>query len=608
MKQGDLFAGALPAVPSLSPQRRGEGQGEGPGHPPEPPPPVSEAAPPCELGPEPPPPELTPGLDDAEPEPPPDEAFAPSTPAPEPQPAPRARPVALPRAARPLAPEAAPRPAWRQPVKREVLSVSDLTGRIKGVLEPSFSRVLVRGEVTGFRGPNVRGHLYFAIKDDRAQLEVRIWQSAARALRFKLADGLSVIIEGALNVWEPQGRYSLIVSRIEPEGLGAMALAFEQLKQQLAAEGLFGEKRTRPRRPLPFLPRRVGVVTSLSGAALRDFLKVLHRRNPRVAVLVCDARVQGEDAASDVRRALRWLGRAQVDVIVVTRGGGSAEDLWTFNEERVVRAIFDSPVPVVSAVGHEVDVTLSDLVADVRAPTPSAAAEAVAPVLSELQAGLATVRARLQRALERRLLEARKELDGLAAALGDPRAAVAPQRLLLSELTERMARVLRRVDRDRRAALAELGARLQRAKPQALLAAREQELAGLRRRLAAAGQRTLRDERELLASLRLGLERGSPSPRLARARQALAHHGARLGVLVRSRLERDRASLAAASSKLDVLSPLQVLARGYAIARRADGRVVRRAADVAVGDAIEVRLAGEDALQASVTKVKPGKG
>ena len=217
--------------------------------------------------------------------------------APESKPVVREEPPAAPKEAIAIAVATKPEPAWRRPpVERKVVSVSELTAQIKDLLEPSLPRVLVRGEVSGFRGANSRGHLYFSIKDQLASIEVRIWQSTARLLKFALRDGLSVVVEGSVNVYEVQGRYSVIASRIEPEGVGARALAFEQLKQKLSAEGLIGERRTRPKRSLPVLPRRVGVVTSISGAALRDFLKVLHRRHPTMSVLVCDARVQGEGA------------------------------------------------------------------------------------------------------------------------------------------------------------------------------------------------------------------------------------------------------------------------------------------------------------------------
>lgn len=499
-------------------------------------------------------------------------------------------------------------PAWRQPrPEPRVLSVSELTFQLKELIEPRFARVLVRGEVTGFRGPNARGHLYFAIKDERASIDVRVWQSTARLLKFKLKDGLSVIVEGSLDVYEVQGRYSVIGQRIEPEGVGVRALAFEQLKAKLAAEGLLGEKRTKPRRALPLLPRRVGVVTSVSGAALRDFLKVLHRRHPRLPVVVADARVQGDMAAWEIRRAIRALCRTDVDVIVVTRGGGSVDDLWTFNEEPVARAIFEATVPVVSAVGHEIDTTLADLVADVRAPTPSAAAEAVAPVLAELELGLKHARARMTRAVEKALLSSRNQLKALEGQLGDPRRALSGQRLWLADAAERMARTLRRAVRDREASLEALLVRLQAARPQARLEGRRAEFDALERRLLVVGPRLVREQRTALSRLSLELERASPRPALVRARQALAHDAGRLPGLARLRLKSERQRLIALAQRLDALSPLKVLGRGYAIAsREADGQVVRRASDVRVGDRLRLTLE-KDEVEASVTGLKPGR-
>jgi exodeoxyribonuclease VII large subunit len=497
-------------------------------------------------------------------------------------------------------------PAWRrpksQPGRSQVLSVSALTAQLKGLVEPSFSRVIVRGEVTGFRGPNARGHLYFALKDESSQLDVRVWQTLARTLRFALKDGLSVLIEGGLNVYEVQGRYSLIAQSVEPEGLGAMALAFEQLKARLVSEGLIGERRTRPRRPIPLVPRRIGVVTSASGAAWRDFLKVLHRRHPRLPVLLCDARVQGEDAALEVRRALRWLSRTDVDVIVVTRGGGSVEDLWTFNEESVVRAIFECPVPVVSAVGHEVDVTLADLVADLRAPTPSAAAEAVAPVLADLELGLSTTRRRLAKAVERGVLERRGSLNVLRRRLSDPRRQLTSRRLALSDHSERLRAVLTRRVRTNQKRIEGLAARLQRSRPQAMVAQRRVAFSALAERLRAAVARLVRDEHKALNRFRVGLERASPRHALLDARRRLETMKGQLPATMRRSSIARRTALDGLAARLDGLSPLKVLGRGYSIvSRTGDGVVVRRAAEVSAGDSLTVRLDQGDQVQVVVT-------
>ena len=257
---------------------------------------------------------------------------------------------------------------------RRVVSVSELTAALRDLVESRFAEVWVEGELSGARVWNT-GHLYFTLKDAHAQVKGVMFRSALQRLRFKPGDGVHVVARGRLSVYEPRGEYQLVCEHMEPHGLGALQLAYEQLRTRLAAEGLFDQAR---KRPLPALPRRIGVVTSLEGAALRDIIRVLRRRYPNAHVIVAPARVQGEGAARDIARALRQITRIEgVDVVIAGRGGGSIEDLWAFNEEAVARAIAASPVPVISAVGHETDVTIADFVADVRAPTPSAAAEMV---------------------------------------------------------------------------------------------------------------------------------------------------------------------------------------------------------------------------------------
>src|SRR5437773_4903583 len=263
---------------------------------------------------------------------------------------------------------------------RRVLSVTDLTIRIRDRLESDFLEVWVEGELSNCRVWNT-GHLYFTLKDTASQLRGFMFRSALRYLKFKPTDGLRVIARGKLSVYEPKGEYQLICEHMEPQGLGARQLAFDQLKARLQAEGLFESGR---KRPLPALPRKIGIVTSLEGAAIRDIIKVLRRRYANAHLVICPARVQGEDAAPDIARALRQIARVPaVDVVIVGRGGGSIEDLWAFNEEVVARAIARVPVPVISAVGHETDVTIADFVADLRAPTPSAAAELVVSAKDE---------------------------------------------------------------------------------------------------------------------------------------------------------------------------------------------------------------------------------
>jgi exodeoxyribonuclease VII large subunit len=451
---------------------------------------------------------------------------------------------------------------------RVIWTVSDLTFAIKEVLQEGFARVVVRGEVSGFRGANARGHLYFALKDAEASVDAKVWVSTAQKLKFRLKDGMELIAEGYLDLYAPQGRYSLIVQSLEPVGEGALALAFLQLKERLTAEGLMGDRRRRPPRPLPFLPRRIGVVTSRTGAALHDFLRVLHGRHPRLSVLVCHAKVQGPGSADEVVSALGRLARTDVDVIVVTRGGGSVEDLWTFNEESVARAIHACPVPVVSAIGHEVDFTIADFVADYRAPTPSAAAERLAPVLKDLALALSTHERRLAHATHRRVLMARQRLLGAQRALLDPRRLLGRAQLGLAEDTERLVGQMRRLLRQRSERLKGLSERLARQQPLVQLKAHERELALLREKLGQQLHRKLADRRRHFHSLAGGLER---------------------------------------------LSPLKVMTRGYAVAFRAeDGHLVRSAKDVSVGGALTLKLAPGHArsledceeIDATVTSVR----
>ena len=298
-----------------------------------------------------------------------------------------------------------------EPVE-EVLSVWELTSRIKDLLEGAFPAVSVEGEISDFSRPR-SGHCYFTLKDERAQIRAVIWRNTMSRVRFDMQDGLAVICRGHLDLYAPRGSYQLIVDHIEPQGIGALELAFRQLHEKLTKEGLFRPER---KRTLPRFARRIAVVTSPTGAAIRDFLQVLGRRWRGTDVLIVPARVQGAGSVEEVVAGIELVNRLQpaVDCLVVTRGGGSLEDLWTFNEERVVRAIHASRVPVVSAIGHEIDVTLSDLVADVRALTPSEAAELVAPAAEEVQAALDQYRKRLLAGLRNRAGRARSQLDAIA--------------------------------------------------------------------------------------------------------------------------------------------------------------------------------------------------
>ena len=299
--------------------------------------------------------------------------------------------------------------------ERAVLSVSQLTDQLRGIVEEKFPAVWVEGEISNFRLYS-SGHAYFTLKDENAQLRAVLFRTRTRRLRFEPGDGQHVIAFGSLEVYAQRGEYQLVVELLEPRGLGALQLAFEQLKQRLGAEGLFDATR---KRPLPRFPRKIGVVTSPSGAALRDILRIIGRRFAGLHIVIAPCRVQGEGAGEEIAQGIADLNRlGDVDVIIAGRGGGSLEDLWAFNEEVVARAIAGSKTPVISAVGHEVDVTIADFVADLRAPTPSAAAELVVREKQAIVDGLDALRVRLDRAvrrplsdLERRVDDARSRLD-----------------------------------------------------------------------------------------------------------------------------------------------------------------------------------------------------
>jgi exodeoxyribonuclease VII large subunit len=298
-------------------------------------------------------------------------------------------------------------------VAQQTLTVAQLTAQIKNSLEGEFTSVWVVGEISNYSRPQ-SGHSYFTLKDDQAQIRAVMWRSAAAKLKFDVADGLDVVCHGHIDVYAPRGSYQLVIDELQPKGVGALELALRKLREKLAAEGLFDAAR---KRKLPAFPRRVAFVTSPTGAAIYDFLQVLRRRWRGVDVLVIPARVQGEGAAQDIVAGIRTANRVspRPDVLIVGRGGGSLEDLWSFNEEAVVRAIAASKIPTVSAVGHEIDVTLADLAADVRALTPSEAAERIVPAAEEISARVRAYQQRLRHAAHRRVMWLRARYDGLAA-------------------------------------------------------------------------------------------------------------------------------------------------------------------------------------------------
>lgn len=467
-----------------------------------------------------------------------------------------------------------------EPARRDArprhLSVSQLTDRLRGVLETEFFDVWVEGEVSNLVAAQ-SGHWYFSLKDEHAQIRAVLFRSQARLLPFRPKDGMRVLARGGVRVYPPRGEYQLQVELIEPRGKGSLQQAFEELKERLSKEGLFDAAR---KRPLPMLPRRIGVVTSPRGAVIQDILRVLRRRYANLEVLLYPARVQGAEAAREIAQGIDVLNRlGGLDVIVVARGGGSLEDLWPFNEESVARALHASRLPTISAVGHETDYTIADFVADVRAPTPSAAAELVVGAKADLLARLAALDKHLAAALERTLARARARVAGLAVA-----------RVFAAE-QGRLRRHAQRVD--------ELSGRSRRALASGLEAAR----AGLRR----AGERleAFRWERQLAerrrrvesAVARLALDaRGRQSARRAR----LDPLERRLARAAERHLERPRARLREALGRLDSLSPVRVLARGYALVFGPGERLLRAPGDVEAGDGLRIRLQG-GALRATVT-------
>jgi exodeoxyribonuclease VII large subunit len=428
--------------------------------------------------------------------------------------------------------------------QRRVFTVSELNAAIRAALDEQFPDLWVTGEISGLKLAT-SGHYYFTLKEREAQVRCVAFRSSHRFWKFKPRDGLAVLARGRIDVYEARGEYQLLVELLEPQGLGALQLAFEQLKKKLAAEGLFDAER---KRPLPRFPRRIGIVTSPRGAAIADMINILSRRFPGLHIRLYPALVQGEGSIEEVRRGLEYFSRTKwADLVIAGRGGGSLEDLWTFNEEAVARAIAASSVPVVSAVGHATDVTIADFVADLRAPTPSAAAELVVPTREDVLDRVLAARGKLTQALRYRLamLERRLRQQGVERALG--------------ALHRRIGRGLQRID--------------------------EQEYR-MRERMRLAIESRERARR----GLELRLRRFDIRPRLAADfRRLESAHSAALEIM-RMRLVRRRAALDQTTAKLSQLSPLRILERGYAIVSN-EGGILKDAGDAAPDSRIHVRLA-----------------
>ena len=429
--------------------------------------------------------------------------------------------------------------------ERKIWSVSELTSRISAALSSQFANLWVEGEVSNYR-PAQSGHLYFTLKDAKAQVRCVCFRTQALRLKFRPEDGLKLIVRGSISVYEPRGEYQIYVEHLEPSGVGALQLAFEQLKKRLDAEGLFDAGR---KVPLPLLPGRIGIVTSPRGAAVRDIIRILRRRFPNLHLIVYPVRVQGEGAAQEIAAALKYFNRRQsVDVILLARGGGSIEDLWAFNEESVARAIAECTIPVVSGVGHETDFTIADFVADVRASTPSAAAEIVVKSRQEFQRLLLELEHKISQRMRYVLLEYRHRLKELTTHIG----------------FRRLEDLLRRHRQQTDELTARLGGALQ------------ERLEVLRHRYTVAAIR--------IASFDLRARIRTLSLRLV---QRAAELGVRMERLLGNKIQ----SWERLRVQLDERSPLRVLQRGYAICTDASGNVVSAADQVAIGGEINVQLA-----------------
>jgi exodeoxyribonuclease VII large subunit len=443
-----------------------------------------------------------------------------------------------------------------QPTRR-IFSVRDLVSAIRTQVEREYTDVWVEGEISNYR-PAESGHLYFTLKDDASQIRIVMWRTQARLMRFKPENGMQVIARGRITVYDQRGELQLSAEYLEPKGAGALQIAFEQLKAKLAAEGLFNRDR---KKPIPRLPRRIGIITSPRGAALHDVLNVLRRRHESVGVLIYPAQMQGDVASSEVATALKYFNRTKtVDVIMLARGGGSLEDLAAFNDEALARVIAASEIPVISAIGHETDFTIADFVADLRAPTPSAAAELVIESKRLLEEQVETLRRRLARASRYQLQQLKLRLTELAqhGAFARMRGAIRRREQRVDELVYRLAQAERRL------------------------------IQGRMRRLDVASTRL----RHLDLRLRLNY-----------FHKQLDTHTATMNVAMHNGLSRLRARLDHLTAQLQALSPTNILERGYALVFDADGNLVKDAAQVKAGTDIIARVA-KGKITATVKKTE----
>jgi exodeoxyribonuclease VII large subunit len=440
-----------------------------------------------------------------------------------------------------------------------IYTVSSLTAEIKSLLESEFEAIWLEGEISNFAAPT-SGHFYMSLKDDRAQIRAVMFRTQAYYLKFMPENGMKVLVRGRIGVYEPRGEYQIVLDYLEPLGVGALAAAFEQAKKKLSQEGVFDEDK---KRPIPFLPTRIAVITSPTGAAIRDFLRISLRRMPNLEITVVPVRVQGDEAAGDIVAALELVnGELSVDVIVLTRGGGSLEDLAPFNQEQVAYAIRKSHIPVVSAVGHEVDLTISDLAADLRAPTPSAAAELVVREQETLERNLRDISSSLENAFHGILARAKDKVTFLSSRIRDPRRALADMWLRLDEVHNRM---LMRVVQN------------------------------------------TKDHRKTLKAANDTLILNSPMHAITLLSQELQFHKHSLAQALGGSLEGKKRDIRFLVDKLGSLSPLSILERGYSITRKIpDMIVVKDSGQVRSGDEVRVLLS-KGTVDCRVEKTQPGK-
>ncbi len=480
------------------------------------------------------------------------------------------------------------------------LTVSELSSALKRTIEDRFGLVRVRGEVSNYRGPHSSGHAYFSLKDEGARIDAVVWKGTFARLKTKPQEGLEVVATGKVTTYPGKSAYQIVIETLEPAGIGALMALVEERRRKLAAEGLFAEAR---KRPLPFLPETIGVVTSPTGAVIRDIWHRISERFPR-HVLVWPVRVQGETCAAEVAAAIAGFNALPEDgairrphLIIVARGGGSLEDLWGFNEEIVVRAAAESSIPLIAAIGHETDWTLIDHAADLRAPTPTAAAEKAVPVRAELAASLADLGRRHTGGALRSLERRRAEFRALARALPQGEALVAVPRQRLDRAAVGLAGVVSKRLDQRRIALARLGHRLANQSPHAKMAAAGQRLEALEHRLRhcllVARERRIQSLAHVSARLVTAFSaRGRiEEQRMVTLRHRLEGLDRRLGRASAAALAQRKQSLAAYAILLQSLGYRQVLARGFALVRDSRGKPLRRAAAIATGERLDLEFA-----------------